>query len=65
MTTKTLIAAALAGLTLGANAAFADDWAFDDAYWKQPATQSAQQTQSGSRVQTDRDPLRNFNDYNG
>ena len=49
---RNLIAIAAVGLALGANAAFAsNNWAFDDAYWKQapsvqstasaPATQSA------------------------
>ena len=33
---RNLIAIAAVGLALGANAAFADNnWAFDDAYWKQ------------------------------
>jgi len=43
-----LIAIAAVGLALGANAAFADNnWAFDDAYWKQaPSVQSVQPTQS-------------------
>jgi hypothetical protein len=45
---RNLIAIAAVGLALGANAAFADNnWAFDDAYWKQaPAVQSVQATQS-------------------
>jgi hypothetical protein len=45
---RNLIAIATLGLALGANAAFADNnWAFDDAYWKQaPSVQSAQTTQS-------------------
>ena len=33
---RNLIAIAAVGLALSANAAFADNnWAFDDAYWKQ------------------------------
>jgi hypothetical protein len=48
---RNLIAIAAVGLALGANATFADNnWAFDDAYWKQaqgtPFVQSAQTTQS-------------------
>jgi hypothetical protein len=45
---RNLIAIAALGLTLGAGAALADNnFAFDDAYWKQaPAVQSAQTTQS-------------------
>ena len=45
---RNLIAVAALGLALGANAAFADNnWAFDDAYWKQaPSVQSTQTTQS-------------------
>ena len=45
---RNLIAIAAVGLTLGASAAVADNnFAFDDAYWKQaPSVQSAQATQS-------------------
>ncbi len=48
---RNLIAIAALGLALGANTAFADNnWAFDDAYWKQaqgtPSVQSVQPTQS-------------------
>jgi hypothetical protein len=45
---RNLIALVAAGLALGTTAAFADNnWAFDDAYWKQaPAVQSVQSTQS-------------------
>jgi hypothetical protein len=44
---RNLIAAVL--LALGANVALADNnWAFDDAYWKQQETiQSVQSTQAG------------------
>lgn len=45
---RNLIAITAVGLALGANAAFADNnWAFDDAYWKQaPSVQSVQATPS-------------------
>jgi hypothetical protein len=48
---RNLIAIAAVGLALGTTAAFADNnWAFDDAYWKQaqgtPSVQSVQGTQS-------------------
>jgi len=36
-----LIAIAALGLVLGANAALAGSWAFDDAYWKAPETVGA------------------------
>lgn len=36
-----LIAIAALGLVLGANAALADSWAFDDPYWKAPETVGA------------------------
>jgi hypothetical protein len=44
---RNLIAIAAAGLALGANAVFAtNNWAFDDAYWKQaPSVQSTQSAQ--------------------
>jgi len=57
---RNLIAIAAAGLALGANAVFAtNNWAFDDAYWKQaqgtPSVQSAQPTEtSGKYDQVDR-----------
>jgi hypothetical protein len=57
---RNLIAIAAVGLALGANATFADNnWAFDDAYWKQaqgtPSVQSTQTTQtSGKYDQVDR-----------
>jgi hypothetical protein len=45
MIRNSILAAVLA---LSAGAAFANSWAFDDAYWKQPATVGAvQTTQSG------------------
>jgi hypothetical protein len=48
---RNLIAIAAVGLAIGANAAFADNnWAFDDAYWKQAQTSQPVQstsTQSG------------------
>jgi hypothetical protein len=45
---RNLIAIAAVGLAIGANAALADNnWAFDDAYWKQAQSiQSVQATQS-------------------
>jgi len=48
---RNLIAIAAVGLALGVNAAFADNnWAFDDAYWKQAqgtaSVQSAPATKS-------------------
>ncbi len=45
---RNLIAVAALGLALGANAAFADNnWAFEDAYWKQSQSiQSVQATQA-------------------
>jgi hypothetical protein len=57
MIRKTILAAVLA---LGTTAAFADNnWAFDDAYWKQaqatPSVQSTQTTEtSGKYDQVDR-----------
>ncbi len=57
---RNLIAIVAVGLALGANAAFADNnWAFDDAYWKQAqaasSVQSAQSTETrGKYDQVDR-----------
>jgi len=57
---RNLFAIAAVGLALGANAAFADNnWAFDDAYWKQaqatPSVPSAQSTETrGTYDQVDR-----------
>jgi hypothetical protein len=49
MIRKTILAAVLA---LGTTAAFADNnWAFDDAYWKQ--AQTAQSVQAAQAVQSD------------
>jgi hypothetical protein len=46
MIRNTILAAALA---LSASAAFANGWAFDDAYWKQPITVgSVESPQSGA-----------------
>lgn len=36
MLKRNLIAAAVAGLAIVSNAALANEWAFDDAYWKAP-----------------------------
>ena len=51
---RNLIAIAAVGLALGANAAFADNnWAFDDAYWKQaPSVRSAQSVQPTQSART-------------
>jgi hypothetical protein len=59
MIRKTIVAAALA---LGTTAAFADNnWAFDDAYWKQAqAVQSAQSTQS-TPAKSDYDFVNRYN----
>jgi len=62
---RNLIAIAAVGLALGANAAFADNnWAFDDAYWKQaqsvPSAQSVQPTQS-ARTQGSYDFVNQYN----
>jgi hypothetical protein len=47
---RNLIAVAALGLALGTNVALADNnWAFDDAYWKQgQAVQSVQATESAA-----------------
>ena len=48
---RNLIAVAAVGLVLGANAAFADNnYAFDDAYWKQ--SQSTQSVQAAQAAET-------------
>jgi len=62
---RNLIAIAAVGFALGANAAFADNnWAFDDAYWKQAqsvqSTQSVQPTQS-ARTQGSYDFVNQYN----
>jgi len=59
---RTLITIAAVGLALGANAAFADNnWAFDDAYWKQAqSVESVQATQSAP-VKSDYDFVNKYN----
>ena len=59
MIRKTILAAVLA---LGTTAAFADNnWAFDDAYWKQaPSVQSVQATQA-TPAKSDYDFVNQYN----
>jgi hypothetical protein len=59
---RNLIAIAAVGLALGTNVALADNnWAFDDAYWKQaPSVQSVQATQA-TPAKSDYDFVNQYN----
>ena len=58
MKRNTILAAALA---LFAGAAFANDWAFDDAYWKRPTTAGAAQTVQSDEVRGKYDQVDRYN----
>jgi len=62
---RKLIAIAALSLVLGANAAFAGSWAFDDAYWKAPETVGAVKEAPAAEVPTDAgNPYHMVDDFN-
>jgi hypothetical protein len=60
-----VIAIAALGLVLGANAALADSWAFDDPYWKAPETVGAVKApEIGAPTTGERSPYFLVDDFN-
>ena len=66
MLKRNLIAAAVTGLVLASNAAFANEWAFDDGYWKQSqSTQFKQERTQVADAQSQKEQRdRQLNGYN-
>lgn len=50
-----------AGFMLGATAAFANNWTFDDAYWKQPTTVGAVPATQAGEIRAKYDQVDGYN----